>query len=1400
MLSINTKSIFILLFIALDPAGLSAQLKTNAAWPMFRQNLRHTGQTNRNVLGNQSAPVAIWTFAAGGDFYSSPVVDADGTVYVGARDDTLYAITNGKIKWSFSVNNDFDSSPSIGPDKTIYIGNDNYNLYAVTNGLLKWSVSYVGGESSPSIGSNQTIYIGSENYTRLYAVTNGQVKWYFPAGSSFVSSPAIDVNNVVYAGCRDDNLYAITNGAVKWSFNAGSYFDSSPAIGPDGTVYVGCQNNYIYAVTNGAVKWSYLTLGSVRSSPAIGPDNTVYAGSDDSRFYAITNGNLKWMFTGGWMFRSSPAIGSDGTVYVGCYDFYLYAITNGVAKWSYRTDDYIDSSPAIGPDGTVYISSGNKLYAVRNNERPWLSWSSNTGYRADAVQLNTNLGGSYFRFEIKYRDRNRDKPGTSQVWIDVNDNSIYEEEEKFPMTWNSGSSPTNGMVYTNLTRLYYSGDGYLNYRFFFEDRYGMDCLTNYAVSNHIVRVTNKGYTPVLDWTGEAGYMNDGVNPNTNSGAGVFVFRVRYSNLNNIAPGVYQVWIDENDDGQYLETEKHDMPAVNSGDVNYTDGKDYTYTNLMGFVGDGIYNYRFHFADTVSLCTGAPMSNHIFVVLRTNVYYVKTNGDNSLPGTSIDLAWRTIQKAASTLQPNDRVYILAGTYTENVTNKISGTAGSNILFSAYTNGVRIYRAPGTAENAWFINGVNYIKVVNVYFTNNPTDGTGYGRGILFNSTGSIISNVEIYRFQNGMGLNGNSLKIKKSRVRNNGYGWVELSSLNSCLFQSNAIINNNSGGVSHSGGSCWDCINANVYNGNDVSHNGGHGFWFDFHGVGNRYLNNTIHSNNGCGIRPRDGESTVISNNSFIGNSGGGIGVCNWNETYIYIYRNYFYNNGNSAIANQFPGSYVAQICYNRIDRHTSYGIHTGCLQNNSVIQSNIIRGCNYGIYGSSSSVIIRSNIVYSNNTAGIYLDSSLNKIITNHIYRNRTGIYFAGCQQNYLAHNMIFSNTMNGIYLQNNSFSNFICTNHISGRNQSNGICDSGKANVIKANHIFQNRTNGIVCVFATNSYIMNNLIRSHPAGIRYQNSSSSVLLNTITNNNLGVLFLNGGFKDFSRNNLAWNRICSFSNASGAAVRITNNWWGSTLATNIRRNIFGMTGYSNFTPYRLFGAFDITAGADTDPPDRITGLMSLVSIETVKLSWNRSTNSDFQHYSIYRSRRPGTTNLSRSLAWTNISDVMATNCFDFPGNGMWYYTITALDKKYQYTNECWYSRMTNARVYITTVITVSKSISNIRLNSQPSVSIPGSTITYKITYSNRGSWNGDSVVVYDRISQYVTFYTEGIHSASGWGFEHSTDSSPDQGYDSADYIPGYPPDKNRIKWIRWKKETLFVNEDGVSLIYRTIIK
>jgi outer membrane protein assembly factor BamB len=338
-----------------------------SAWPMYQRDARHTGNT-----AYKWATILNYT---GSWVRSSPALHPDGTIYVGATDGRLYAITpGGTIKWSFFTGDSVHSSPAVSPGAgySVYVGSGN-KLYMIDRwGSPMWLSPFTTGGvvSSPAVCADGNVVVGSQDHN-LYKVNvdTGTQMWTYTAGSSIGGSPVIGPDGTIYVGSGDYVFHAVKpNGDPKWTFTAMGFLSYSAAIGPGGTVYVGAQNKLYALNPDGSQKWpAFVFDGSIstNSSPAIGVDGTIYVGCENNKLYAINpNGTYKWAFPTGGIVGSSPAIGSDGLIYVGSADKKLYVLKpDGSLAWAYPLWDAIWSSPAIGPDGTVYVGADLNFHA-----------------------------------------------------------------------------------------------------------------------------------------------------------------------------------------------------------------------------------------------------------------------------------------------------------------------------------------------------------------------------------------------------------------------------------------------------------------------------------------------------------------------------------------------------------------------------------------------------------------------------------------------------------------------------------------------------------------------------------------------------------------------------------------------------------------------------------------------------------------------------------------------------------------------------------------------------------------------------------------------------------------------------------------------------------------------------
>jgi len=369
----------IILFIVIFTVFLSVFSATSIAenspeWPFFHFNLRHSGKVSYSTANNNG--MLLWKTQLGGKVdIASPVIGADGTIYIGSTDHYLYAVgKDGKIKWQYEAHGTIHSTPAVSGDGTVCFSAEDGRLYFLNkNGTLRWETKPLNiTSSSPVILPDGTIIVGAHN-NYIYAFSkNGTVKWkYKPATSGIISSPAVGPDGTIYVTSLDHHIYAFTkHGSLKWKFLSGYMISSSPAVSLDGTIYFGCRDYYLYALTpNALLKWKFKTSGVIDySTPAIDEArNTVYIGSRDGYLYAIkTDGTIEWKFKTDGPIYSSPVVSAEGTIFIGSKDGYLYAVNpDGSLKWKFKADKEITSSPAIGKDGVVYIATtGGYLYAI----------------------------------------------------------------------------------------------------------------------------------------------------------------------------------------------------------------------------------------------------------------------------------------------------------------------------------------------------------------------------------------------------------------------------------------------------------------------------------------------------------------------------------------------------------------------------------------------------------------------------------------------------------------------------------------------------------------------------------------------------------------------------------------------------------------------------------------------------------------------------------------------------------------------------------------------------------------------------------------------------------------------------------------------------------------------------
>ncbi|MFA5103015.1 MAG: PQQ-binding-like beta-propeller repeat protein [Candidatus Thermoplasmatota archaeon] len=350
---------------ATEPSPMDGPM--DSAWPMFCHDIRHTGRSpygpNGSVYLYEKWKVQLRTFVT----FSSPVIDTNGTIYIGDWLGNVYAVyPNGTEKWVFKRSGEM-TTPAINDNGTIYIGTSGGSLFAIhPNGTEKWTLYLKSGLlSSPAIALDGTIYIGASNL--MCAVRpNGTLLWQYATGTAIKASPAIGNDGTVYVASHDGYLYAFypSNGTVKWKVSIASGIScySSPAIDDNGTIYYGTRYCLYAIAPNGTILWER-GGSNFYGGPVIGYDGTIYACGGESLKAFASDGTAKWKVSLG-SDESSPVVLKNGMILVfGEKELFFVTPQGRVVQRLAVTATvpidviHITSSPAVGTDGTVYVGS-----------------------------------------------------------------------------------------------------------------------------------------------------------------------------------------------------------------------------------------------------------------------------------------------------------------------------------------------------------------------------------------------------------------------------------------------------------------------------------------------------------------------------------------------------------------------------------------------------------------------------------------------------------------------------------------------------------------------------------------------------------------------------------------------------------------------------------------------------------------------------------------------------------------------------------------------------------------------------------------------------------------------------------------------------------------------------------
>ena len=359
--------------------------QAGAPWPQHGRCPSHQGQSA--YVGSQDG-APRWKASLGGQIRGTPVVAANGTIYVGTDDNVFHEVhPDGTTGWTFTANGPLYTTAAIGADGTIYVASFGGTLYALSPaGAKLWELQ--AGERAPTIGPDGTIYVGSAD-GHVYAINPaGTQKWKAIVGGP-ASAVALGPDGTVYAGAADKKLHALhPDGTASWTFTAADIVNV-PTIGIDGVVYVGSNDGLLHAIdtVTKTERWSYAVPNAVLEAPVIADDGTIYFGADDDRMHALRpNGKQVWQYATMGNVWAEAMLGRDGLVYFASESGRAFAFApDGTSAWiSPILAQYTFGGPSMASDGTVYVgASDGSLYAFGPGPKPGKSCAASGPGRDD---------------------------------------------------------------------------------------------------------------------------------------------------------------------------------------------------------------------------------------------------------------------------------------------------------------------------------------------------------------------------------------------------------------------------------------------------------------------------------------------------------------------------------------------------------------------------------------------------------------------------------------------------------------------------------------------------------------------------------------------------------------------------------------------------------------------------------------------------------------------------------------------------------------------------------------------------------------------------------------------------------------------------------------------------------
>ena len=315
---------------------------------------------------------------AGGGYYQSKPILADGKVFIGTPSRFVYALdaeTSDEI-WKHEIGAAISGAP-VYDDGKIYIGqqggeDDFYCLDANTGKMIwKQNVGWVWGSAAVSDG---LVFVpGIDGFVNCLNANDGSIIWRFRTDKSVCSEPMV-MGNHVYFGSWDDFLYKFEKrtGQLVWKY-AGGGSDSGVTIGFDGKLILPGAGMTCIDDETTEILWEPDLIGSTNGTPTY-HDGQVFVSMWVGQLIALdaATGKMNWLAeqVAG---VTAASVGENGYVYCGSRgNPYFYALNakgngDGTTNTYFRVkmaNGLLESTPALYRGKAYVLSAGGYFYAI----------------------------------------------------------------------------------------------------------------------------------------------------------------------------------------------------------------------------------------------------------------------------------------------------------------------------------------------------------------------------------------------------------------------------------------------------------------------------------------------------------------------------------------------------------------------------------------------------------------------------------------------------------------------------------------------------------------------------------------------------------------------------------------------------------------------------------------------------------------------------------------------------------------------------------------------------------------------------------------------------------------------------------------------------------------------------